>query len=185
MIDTIQKDAADKMQHAVDFVREDMATIRTGRAHPAMFNKINAEYYGAPTPLQQLASFTVPEARVLMISPFDKSSLHSIERALRDSDFGGNPSNDGNIIRIVLPELTQERRKEYIKVAHRKGEDAKVAIRNVRRHAMQDLDKLIKDGEVGEDDGKRGEKDLDATTKKFVEQVDEMMKHKEAELLEV
>ncbi|CCI52543.1 ribosome recycling factor [Nostocoides jenkinsii] len=185
MIDETLLEAELKMEKAIEVVREDFAGIRTGRVNPAMFAKVMVDYYGAPTPLQQLASFTVPEARVLMISPFDKSSLHSIERALRDSDFGGNPSNDGNIIRIVLPELTQERRKEYIKVAHRKGEDAKVAIRNVRRHAMQDLDKLIKDGEVGEDDGKRGEKDLDATTKKFVEQVDEMMKHKEAELLEV
>ena len=185
MIDETLLEAELKMEKAIEVVREDFAGIRTGRVNPAMFAKVMVDYYGAPTPLQQLASFTVPEARVLMISPFDKSSLHSIERALCDSDFGGNPSNDGNIIRIVLPELTQERRKEYIKVAHRKGEDAKVAIRNVRRHAMQDLDKLIKDGEVGEDDGKRGEKELDATTKKFVEQVDEMMKHKEAELLEV
>ncbi len=185
MIEETLLEAELKMERAVEVVKEDFAGIRTGRANPAMFAKLPVDYYGAPTPLQQLASFTVPEARVLLINPFDKTSMRNIEKALRDSDFGANPSNDGQVIRIVLPELTQERRREYIKVARHKGEDAKVAIRNVRRHSMHDLDKLIKDGEVGEDDGKRGEKDLDALTKRYVDQVDDLMHRKEAELLEV
>ncbi|MEI2779205.1 MAG: ribosome recycling factor [Tetrasphaera sp.] len=185
MIEETLLEAEMKMEQTVEVVKEDFAGIRTGRANPAMFAKLMVDYYGAPTPLQQLASFTVPEARVLLINPFDRGAMHNIEKALRDSDFGGNPSNDGNIIRIVMPELTQERRKEYIKIAKHKGEDAKVAIRNVRRHAMHDLDKLIKDGDVGEDEGKRAEKELDATTKKYVETVDDLLKHKEAELLEV
>ncbi|GAB4076788.1 ribosome recycling factor [Nostocoides australiense] len=185
MIDETLFEAEEKMEKAVEVVKEDFAGIRTGRANPAMFHKLLVDYYGAPTPLQQLASFQTPEARTLLISPFDKGAMKNIEKALRDSDFGANPSNDGNVIRIVLPELTQERRKEYIKIAKHKGEEGKVAIRNVRRHAMHDLDKLIKDGEVGEDDGKRGEKELDALTKKYVDQVEDLTKRKEAELLEV
>ena len=185
MIDTIQKDAADKMQHAVDFVREDMATIRTGRAHPAMFNKINAEYYGAPTPLQQLAQFTSPDPRSLLITPFDRSAIGAIEKALRDSDLGVNPSNDGNSVRIIVPQLTEERRKEYIKLAKGKAEDARIAVRNVRRHAIDALKKLQKDGEIGEDELSRAEKSLDGTTRKFVDGIDDLLKHKEAELLEI
>ena len=185
MIDETLFEAEEKMEKAVEVVKEDFAGIRTGRANPAMFHKLLVDYYGAPTPLQQLASFQTPEARTLLISPFDKGAMKNIEKALRDSDFGANPSNDGNVIRIVLPELTQERRKEYIKIAKHKGEEGKVAIRNVRRHAMHDLDKLIKDGEVGEDDGKRGEKELDALTKKYVDQVEDLTNRKEAELLEV
>ncbi|MBK6887202.1 MAG: ribosome recycling factor [Tetrasphaera sp.] len=185
MIEEILLETELKMERAIEVVKEDFAGIRTGRANPSMFAKLMVEYYGAPTPLQQLASFTVPEARVMLINPFDKGSMRAIEKALRDSDFGANPSNDGQVIRIVLPELTQERRREYIKIAKHKGEDAKIAIRNVRRHAMHDIDKLIKDGDVGEDDGKRGEKELDVTTKRYVEQVDDLLKNKEAELLEV
>jgi ribosome recycling factor len=150
-----------------------------------MFNKLVVDYYGAPTPLQQLASFQTPEARTILISPFDKSAMAAIEKTLRDSDLGVNPSNDGNVIRCVLPALTEERRKDYIKLARQKGEDAKVSIRNIRRHAKDQLDRFVKDGEVGEDEGKRAEKDLDATTKKYVDSVDELMRHKEAELLEV
>jgi ribosome recycling factor len=185
MIDETLFEAEEKMEKAVEVVKEDFAGIRTGRANPAMFHKVLVDYYGAPTPLQQLASFQTPEARTLLISPFDKGAMREIEKALRDSDFGANPSNDGQVIRITLPELTQERRREYIKIAKSKGEDGKVAVRNIRRHAMHDLDKLIKDGEVGEDDGKRGEKDLDGLTKKYVDQIESLMKHKEAELLEV
>ena len=185
MIDETLFEAEEKMEKAVEVVKEDFAGIRTGRATPAMFHKVLVDYYGAPTPLQQLASFQTPEARTLLISPFDKGAMREIEKALRDSDFGANPSNDGQVIRITLPELTQERRREYIKIAKSKGEDGKVAVRNIRRHAMHDLDKLIKDGEVGEDDGKRGEKDLDGLTKKYVDQIESLMKHKEAELLEV
>ncbi len=185
MIDETLLEAEEKMEKAVDVVKEDFAGIRTGRAQPGMFAKVMVDYYGAPTPLQQLASFSTPEARTLLIQPFDKGAMTNIEKALRDSDFGANPSNDGNVIRVVLPELTQERRKEYIKVARAKGEDGKVSVRNVRRNAMQELDKMVKGGEVGEDEGKRAEKDLDALTKQYVEAIDELMKHKESELLEV
>jgi ribosome recycling factor len=178
-------EAEEKMEKAVVVAKEDFAAIRTGRAHPAMFNKIVADYYGAPTPINQLASFSVPEPRMAVVTPFDKSALRNIEQAIRDSDLGVNPSNDGNIIRVVFPELTEERRREYIKVAKSKGEDAKVSIRSVRRKAKDAIDKLIKDGEVGEDEGRRAEKELDDTTAKYVAQVDELLKHKEAELLEV
>jgi ribosome recycling factor len=150
-----------------------------------VFNKIVADYYGAPTPINQLASFSVPEPRMAVVTPFDKSALRNIEQAIRDSDLGVNPSNDGNIIRVVFPELTEERRRDYIKVAKSKGEDAKVSIRSVRRKAKDAIDKLVKDGEVGEDEGRRAEKELDDTTAKYVAQVDELLKHKEAELLEV
>jgi ribosome recycling factor len=178
-------EAEEKMEKAVVVAKEDFAAIRTGRAHPAMFNKIVADYYGAPTPINQLASFSVPEPRMAVVTPFDKSALRNIEQAIRDSDLGVNPSNDGNIIRVVFPELTEERRREYIKVAKGKGEDAKVSIRSVRRKAKDAIDKLVKDGEIGEDEGRRAEKELDDTTAKYVAQVDELLKHKEAELLEV
>ncbi len=186
MIEETLLEAEEKMEKAVVVAKEDFAAIRTGRAHPAMFNKIVADYYGAPTPINQLASFSVPEPRMAVVTPpFDKSALRNIEQAIRDSDLGVNPSNDGNIIRVVFPELTEERRREYIKVAKGKGEDAKVSIRSVRRKAKDAIDKLIKDGEVGEDEGRRAEKELDDTTAKYVAQVDELLKHKEAELLEV
>jgi ribosome recycling factor len=185
MIDETLLEAEEKMEKAVEVAKEDFAGIRTGRATPGMFNKLVVDYYGAPTPLQQLASFQTPEARTILISPFDKSAMSAIEKTLRDSDLGVNPSNDGNIIRCVLPQLTEERRRDYIKLARHKGEEAKVSIRNIRRHAKDQLDKLVKDGEVGEDEGKRAEKDLDATTRKYVEAVDDLLKGKEAELLEV
>jgi ribosome recycling factor len=174
-----------KMKKAVEVTREDFAAIRTGRANPSMFHKLTAEYYGTPTPLQQLATFTAPEARVIIIAPFDMTALPAIERAIRDSDLGVNPTDDGKTIRVVLPELTEERRKEYIKMAKTKAEDGKIAIRNIRRHAKQALDKLEKDGEVGKDDVTGAEKRLDSTTKKHTDEIDELLKHKEAELLEV
>jgi ribosome recycling factor len=185
MIDETLFEAEEKMEKAVEVAKEDFAGIRTGRANPGMFNKLTVSYYGAPTPLQQLASFQTPEARTIIISPFDKSSMHEIEKTLRDSDLGVNPSNDGNIIRCVLPQLTEERRRDYIKLARHKGEDAKVSIRNIRRRAKDELDRLVKDGEVGEDEGTRAEKELDTMTKKYVESVDDLLKGKEAELLEV
>jgi ribosome recycling factor len=178
-------EAEEKMEKAVVVAKEDFAAIRTGRAHPAMFNKIVADYYGAPTPINQLASFSVPEPRMAVVTPFDKTAMRNIEQAIRDSDLGVNPSNDGNIIRVVFPELTEERRKDYIKVARTKAEDSKISIRSVRRKAKDTIDKLIKDGEIGEDEGRRAEKELDDTTHKYVAQVDELLKHKEAELLEV
>jgi ribosome recycling factor len=150
-----------------------------------MFHKITADYYGTPTPLQQLASFTVPEARVVIVAPYDMGAMTAIEKAIRDSDLGVNPTDDGKTIRVVLPELTEERRKEYIKIAKTKSEDAKIAVRNIRRNAKQALDKLEKDGEVGKDDVTGAEKRLDGLTKKHTDTIDELLKHKEAELLEV
>jgi ribosome recycling factor len=185
VINQTLNEADTKMDKAVEVTREDFAAIRTGRAHPSMFHKITADYYGSPTPLQQLASFTVPEARVVIIAPFDMSAMPSIEKAIRDSDLGVNPTDDGKTIRVVLPELTEERRKEYIKMAKTKAEDGKIAIRNIRRHAKQALDKMEKDGEVGKDDVTGAEKKLDGMTKKHTDAIDEMLKHKEAELLEV
>ena len=185
MIDETMFEAEEKMEKAVHELREDLAAVRTGRATPQMFQKIVVDYYGAPTPVNQLASFHVPEPRMAVITPYDKSSLGAIEKAIRDSDLGVNPTNDGNLIRVVFPQLTEERRKELIKVARHKAEEGRVSIRNVRRHAKETLDKLARDGQVGEDDVARAEKELEKTTHKYVEQADEALKHKEAELLEV
>ncbi|WP_300078311.1 ribosome recycling factor [Propioniciclava sp.] len=181
----IASSAEHKMKATIEHAKEEFGSIRTGRAHPAMFNKLMVDYYGAPTPLQQLATFQVPEARVVLISPFDRGAMHGIEKAIRDSDLGVNPANDGNVIRLVMPQLTEERRKEYIKLARHKAEEARVAIRSNRRHAVDAIKKLAKDKEIGEDDAVRAEKQLDATTKKYEEQVNELLKAKEAELLEV
>ncbi len=178
-------EAEKKMGQAVEVTREEFAAIRAGRANPQMFAKLTADYYGTPTPIQQLAGFTAPEARIIMVQPYDMGALPAIERAIRDSDLGVNPSNDGKLIRCVFPELTEERRKEYIKVAKTKAEDGRISVRNIRRNAKQALEKLEKDGEVGKDDVTGAEKRLDATTKKHTDQIDEMLKHKEAELLEV
>lgn len=185
MIEETLSEAADKMERTIEAAREDFASVRTGRANPNLYAKVLVDYYGSPTPLQQLASFATPDARTILITPYDTTALREIEKALGDSEVGANPSNDGKTIRIVMPELTQERRKEYVKVVKGKGEDAKVAIRNHRRKAKEAIDKLVKDSEIGEDDGSRGEKELDALTKKHVDQIDEMLKKKEAELLEV
>ena len=185
MIDETLFEAEEKMEKAVSVAKDDLAAIRTGRANPSMFQKILVDYYGAPTPVNQLASFHVADARMLTLTPFDKSSMGAIEKAIRDSDLGVNPTNDGAIIRVVFPQLTEERRKEFIKVAHKKAEDARISIRNVRRHAKDELDRLAKDGEVGEDDVTRAEKELEKVTQKHVASVDELVKHKEAELLEV
>jgi ribosome recycling factor len=185
MIDDTLFEAEEKMDKAVSVAREDFSIIRTGRAHPSMFSKLTVEYYGTQTPVNQLASFHVPEPRMMVIQPFDKSSLPAIERAIRNSDLGVNPANDGTIIRIVLPELTQDRRREYIKTARSKAEDGRVAIRNIRRHAKDTLDKMNKAGEAPEDDVRRAERELDDLTHTYVTQVDELLKHKEAELLEV
>ena len=185
MIDETLLEAEDKMDKAVEVAKEDFATIRTGRANAGMFTKVTVEYYGAPTPLQQLASFTTPEARTILITPFDASSLGAIERALRDSDLGVNPSNDGKIIRVNLPQLTEERRRDYVKLARHKAEDARISLRNIRRHAKDELERISKDGEAGEDEVGRAEKELEALTKKHVDLVDQLLAHKESELLEV
>lgn len=185
MINDILNEADSKMDKSVEATREEFAAIRAGRAHPSMFAKIMVDYYGTPTPIQQLASFTAPEARTILISPFDQGAMKNIERAIRDSDLGVNPADDGKVIRCVFPELTEERRKEYIKIARGKAEDGRVAVRNLRRTAKQNLEKLEKDGEVGKDDVTGAEKRLDGITKKHTDAIDEMLKNKESELLEV
>ena len=184
-IDMILLDAEEKMVKAIAVVRDDLATIRTGRANAAMFSKVMVDYYGTLTPVSQLAGFQIPEPRLVVVTPYDKGAFNAVEKALRDSDLGVNPTNDGNVIRVALPALTEERRKEYIKLAKSKAEDAKVSVRNIRRHAKDALDKLVKDGEAGEDDVRRAEKALDDLTHKQTEHIDEILKHKEAELLEV
>ena len=185
MINDILTEADNKMDKSVEATREEFAAIRAGRAHPSMFSKIVVDYYGSPTPLQQLASFTAPEARTILIQPYDIGAMSAIEKAIRDSDLGVNPANDGRMLRCAFPELTEERRKEYIKVARSKAEDGRVAIRNLRRTAKQHLERLEKDGEVGKDDVTGAEKRLDSMTKRHTDAVDEMLKNKEAELLEV
>ena len=185
MIDDTLLDAEEKMDKAVSVAKEDLAAVRTGRASPAMFAKIVVDYYGAATPLIQLASVSVPEARMAVIKPYDPSQLRPIEKAIRDSDLGVNPTNDGTIIRVVIPQLSEERRQDLIKVAHAKGEDAKVSIRNIRRKAKEELHRIARDGEAGEDEVTRAEKELESTTHRYVVAVDELVKHKESELLEV
>jgi ribosome recycling factor len=185
VIDETLFEAEEKMDKAVGVLRDDLNTIRTGRATPQMFSKIVVDYYGTPTPVNQLATLTVPEPRMAVISPYDKGSLTGIEKAIRDSDLGVNPTSDGNIIRVTFPQLTEERRRDLIKVARAKAEDGRIAIRNVRRHAKEALDKLAKDGESGKDDVDRAEKELEKTTHRYVESVDEALRSKESELLEV
>jgi ribosome recycling factor len=185
VIDDTLLEAEEKMEKAVEVAKEDFGAIRTGRANAAMFHKVMVDYYGAPTPLQQLASFQIPEARSVLITPFDRGAMSEIEKALRNSDLGVNPGNDGNVIRIVLPQLTEERRKDYIKLARSKAEDARVSLRNVRRRAKEELDRIVKDGEAGEDEVGRAEKELESVTKKHVDAVDDLLKNKEAELLAV
>jgi ribosome recycling factor len=185
VIDETMFEAEEKMDKALSVLHDDLATIRTGRATPQMFAKIVADYYGTLTPVNQLASMTVPEPRMAIISPYDKGSLSAIEKAIRDSDLGVNPTSDGAIIRVVFPQLTEERRKEMIKVAKHKAEESRVSVRNIRRHAKDTLDKLAKDGEVGKDDVERAEKELEKTTHKYVDNIDEALRVKESELLEV
>ncbi len=184
MIADVMADAGNRMTRAVEAAKEDFATVRTGRANPQLFQKVLVDYYGSPTPLAQLASINSPEARTLIVTPYDKSALKSIEQAIRDiPNLGVNPTNDGNIVRITLPELTEERRKEYVKLVRGKGEDHKVHLRGIRRKAKDDLDALKSD--VGEDDLVRAEKELDALTRSHVDAIDDALKRKEAELLEV
>jgi ribosome recycling factor len=184
-IQSVLADANSKMNKAVEVAKEDFAAIRTGRAHPSMFAKIMVEYYGTPTPLSQLATVQVPEARLALITPYDKGAMTSIEKAIRESDLGVNPGGDGNVIRVNFPQLTEERRKEFIKVAKGKAEDSRVSIRAIRRNAKEAMEKLEKDGVVGKDDLTRGEKELEKVTSEHVTKIDELLKHKEAELLEV
>jgi len=185
VIDEALFDAEEKMEKAVSVAKEELSTVRTGRATPAMFSRIHVDYYGSPTPLNQVASISVPEARMAIVKPFELNQLQSIERAIRDSDLGVNPGNDGTVIRVVFPQLSEERRKEMVKLVKHKGEEARVAIRNVRRKANEELHRIQKDGEAGEDDVVRAEKELQHVTDRYVGQIDELLKHKETELLEV
>ncbi|MGW9826766.1 ribosome recycling factor [Brevibacterium pityocampae] len=185
MIKETLTEARQKMDKAIEVTKDDFGNVRTGRANPALFASILVDYYGAPTPLQQLASFQVPEARTLLITPYDRGALGDIETALRKSDIGANPANDGNIIRVVLPELTEERRREYVKVVKGDAEDGKVSIRNIRRKAKETLEKIQKDGEAGEDEVRSAIQELEDLTKKKVEEIDSLLAAKEAELLEV
>lgn len=185
MIDETLFDAEEKMERAVSVAKDDLASVRTGRATPNMFSRVVVEYYGAWTPINQLSSISVPEARMAVIKPYDAGSLKSLEKAIRDSDLGLNPSNDGQIIRVVIPQLSEERRREMVKVARGKGEDARVTIRSVRRKAMDELHRIVKDGEAGEDEVGRAEKELQGATDRYVHQIDDLVRHKESELLEV
>jgi ribosome recycling factor len=185
MIEETLFEAEEKMERAVEHAKDEFATIRTGRATPGMFARIVIDYYGAPTPLPQMATIAIPEPRMVLIKPHDPSQLKAMEKAIRDSDLGLNPNNEGTQIRLLIPQMTEERRRDMIKVARHKGEEAKIAIRNVRRKGKEELDRIVKDGEAGEDDGRRAEKELDDLTHKYVAHVDEILKHKEAELLEV
>ncbi|MBO4206333.1 ribosome recycling factor [Micromonospora sp. CPCC 206060] len=185
MIDDTLLEAEEKMERAIEHAKEEFGAIRTGRATPAMFSKVIIDYYGTPTPLTQMASVGIPEPRMALIKPYDASQLAAMEKAIRDSDLGVNPNNEGNQLRILLPQMTEERRRDMIKVVRQKGEEAKVAVRNVRRRGKEELDRIVKDGEAGEDDGRRAEKELDDLTQKYVAHIDELVKHKEAELLEV
>lgn len=185
MIDDIMLDAEEKMGRAVEYTKEEFSAVRTGRAHPGMFAKLTADYYGAPTPIEQLASFQVPEARMILITPFDRAAMPGIEKAIRDSDLGVNPTDDGNVIRVTIPELTEERRKEYIRMVRNKAEEARVSVRGARRSAKDAIEKMVKDSEVSEDEGNRSEKQLDQLTKSNTDSIDDLLQHKEAELLEV
>lgn len=184
-LDEIMSDANHRMDGAVEKVAEDFGHIRTGRANPQLLSGIKVDYYGTQTPLQQLANFSVPEPRILVINPFDKSSTNDIERAIRESDLGLNPSTDGAIIRCVFPELTEERRREFIKIAKQAAEDGKIAVRNVRRHARDSMQKLEDDGDVGADEHERYAKKLEDLTAAHVQKIDDLLEKKEAELLEV
>jgi len=185
VIDETLLEAVDKMEKAVHVAHDELGGLRTGRATATAFARLVVDYYGSPTPIPQMASVTIPEPRMAVIKPYDTSQLPSIEKAIRDSDLGVNPTNDGQIIRVVFPQLTEERRRDLGKIARQKGEDAKVSIRSVRRRAKETLDKLAKDGEVGEDDAHRAEAELEKMTGTYTSQVDEAVKAKEAELLEI
>jgi ribosome recycling factor len=183
VIDELLGEAETKMHQAVEHLQGEFATVRTGRANAGILHRVMVDYYGAPTPLQQLASVSVPEPQLLVIQPYDRSSLNGIERAIQMSSLGLNPSNDGTIIRLSFPPLTEERRRELIKLVRHLAEEGRVAVRNVRRHSKSDMESL--QGEISEDDVRRGEDDLQSMTDRFINKVDELLEHKEAELLEV
>ena len=183
MISDLLTEAEHKMEQATEHVTSEFSTVRTGRANPQLLQRITVEYYGSPTPLQQLASISVPEPRMLVVQPFDKSTVNDIERALQTSDLGLNPSNDGNVIRIAFPPLTEERRKDLIKLVRNMAEEGRVAVRNLRRHSKSDMEAMH--GEISDDDIRRGEEELQKLTDRYVERIDRLLSYKEDELLEV
>ena len=179
------EECRDKMRKAVGHLQDEFAAIRTGRASPSLVEKLKVDYYGSEVVLQQVAGVTVPEARMLLISPYDQGAIKAIEKAIQSSDLGINPSNDGHVVRLVFPELTQERRKDLVKVVKNRAEEAKVAVRNVRRHTRQDLEGLERDGDLSKDELDRAEKDLEKLTHDVVDEIDQLLHHKEQELLDV
>ncbi len=181
----VLEDARDRMAKAVEHVRADFATVRTGRANPALVEPLLVDYYGSATPLRQLASFSVPDAMLLVVTPYDKSSLGAIEKAIQSSDLGINPSNDGTVIRLAFPQLTEERRRELVKVVRHKAEEGRVAVRNVRRACRYELEALEKDGSISSDDLERVERELERLTHEQVAAIDQLLSHKEQELLQV
>jgi ribosome recycling factor len=184
-VDAVMDDCRTKMAKALEHTRSDFATIRTGRAAPALVEKLRVDYYGSEVPLQQLAGIQVPEAKLMVITPYDKGALKAIEKAILNSDLSINPSNDGTVIRLSIPPLTEERRKALVKVAHHKAEEGRVSIRNLRRSARKDLEGLEKDGDISSDELDRAEKDLERLTHEFVADIDRVLQHKEEELLVV
>jgi len=185
VVGMVLDDTREKMVKAAEHTSVELATIRTGRATPALVDKLRVDYYGASTPLQQIAGVAAPEPRLLVISPYDKTSMKAIEKAIQESDLGINPQNDGTVIRLAIPALTEERRRDLAKQAKHKAEDGRIAVRNLRRQARHELDAFEKDGEVGTDEVERAERDLDKLTSDYVGRIDEMLRHKEADLLQV
>ncbi|MDK6471846.1 ribosome recycling factor [Gardnerella pickettii] len=177
--------ALEQMNKSVEATKENFMGIRTGRANPALLNGIMVDYYGAPTPIKAVASIGVPEPRTLSVTPFDASQANAVEKAIRDSDLGVSPNRDGNVIRVTMPELTEERRKEYVKLAKTKAEEGKVAVRNIRRKTKESIDKSVKDGEIGEDEGDRLQKELDKVTKQVTDSLDALLEGKQKEIMEV
>jgi ribosome recycling factor len=184
-VESAMKEGVDKMAKAIVVLKDELSGIRTGRATPALLSRIVVDYYGTQVPIQQLASFSVPEPRTLVIQPFDKNAISSMEKAIMSSDVGITPGNDGNVIRLSFPPLTEERRKELIKLVHHRGEEGRVAVRNIRRHTKEELERLEREGSISEDDLVRSEKELQKQTDKHVAEVDEVVAHKEAELKEI
>jgi ribosome recycling factor len=184
-VDAVLDDCREKMARAVGHTQSDFGAVRTGRATPVLVEKLKIDYYGSDVPLQQVAGIQVPEARLMVITPYDRTTLKAIEKAILQSDLGINPSNDGTVIRLVFPALTEQRRKDLVKVVHHKAEDGRVAVRNLRRGARKDLESLEKDGDISSDELDRAEKDLEKLTHEFVVEIDRMLEHKEKELLSV
>jgi ribosome recycling factor len=184
-VETALGGATEKMDKAIAVLKDELAGVRTGRATPALLQRIVVDYYGTPVPIQQLASFSVPEPRTLMVTPYDKNAISSMEKAIMSSDLGITPGNDGSVIRLSFPPLTEERRKELIKLVHHRGEEARVAVRNVRRHSKDELEKLEREGTISEDDLLRSEKELQKLTDKHIADIDDVVSHKDAELKEI